>query len=321
MQQNLLRRKLGRTLRENQLRNRRTVDDGVSTPKKKDNSVAARKAYSRHDNLIEPDDAADDISSEQLEETKTRFYTTQVEISTESAESIERQTRQQSGSTLWKKERMKRITASSVGAVSKMRKTTKRSGKVKELLYSTFKGNQATMYGTLMEDVTNRDYIQRQHDNGHPGLSTEPSGLVINPDTPWLGASPDGRVMDPGATYSQGIVEFKNPFASKDLTIEEASKNKTFCLEKKEKIGQVTYSLKQKHNYFYQVQCQMHCCDVNWCDFVVRTEKSLHVERIQRDKKWWEHQVPKLKEFYFRALLPELACPRHGKGGIREPTH
>ena len=29
--------------------------------------------------------------------------------------------------------------------------------------------------------------------------------------------------------------------------------------------------------------------------------------------------MEKLCEFYFSALLPELACPRQGKGGIREP--
>ena len=49
------------------------------------------------------------------------------------------------------------------------------------------------------------------------------------------------------------------------------------------------------------------------------TEKDRHVERISRDKKWWDEQLPKLETFYFKALLPELAHPRYTSGGIREP--
>ncbi len=35
----------------------------------------------------------------------------------------------------------------------------------------------------------------------------------------------------------------------------------------------------------------------------------------------FEEQLDKLKYFYFESLLPELACPRHCKGGLREPKH
>ena len=172
-----------------------------------------------------------------------------------------------------------------------------------------------TMYGTLMEDTARQEYISHQQRSGHPGLITEDSGLVISMDNPWMAASPDGRVQDPTATNPEGLVEFKNPFTMKDLTIGEACTKKTFCLEQK-KADRVTYSLKQTHNYYYQVQCQMYCCDVAWCDFVVRTEKDLNIERINRDKKWFQEKLPKLKQFYFDALLPS---PRQGKGGIREP--
>ena len=90
------------------------------------------------------------------------------------------------------------------------------------------------------------------------------------------------------------------------------------------KIGdKLTFQPKRQHDYYYQVQCQLYCCDLEWCDFVVRTEKELHVERIYRDRKWWASQLEKLREFYFNSLLPELACPRKGKGGdqINIPSH
>lgn len=28
--------------------------------------------------------------------------------------------------------------------------------------------------------------------------------------------------------------------------------------------------------YYYQIQCQMYCCGVEWCDFVVWTNKEIH---------------------------------------------
>lgn len=38
-----------------------------------------------------------------------------------------------------------------------------------------------------------------------------PCGLVIHPDAPWLGASPDGLVFDPCAELPFGLVEIKCP--------------------------------------------------------------------------------------------------------------
>ena len=51
---------------------------------------------------------------------------------------------------------------------------------------------------------------------------------------------------------------------------------------------------------------------------VVHTE-DIYVEHVNRDIKWWEEQLIKFQIFYFKALLPELAHPRYGSGGIREP--
>lgn len=286
-----------------------------------DNSFAARKAYSRHDNDIEPDEITDDVSSEYLNELKNTFYVTQVAVTVEQANKTEQEIQEQSGSDLWIKEQTKRITASRVGGILKMKKTTKRSRKVEEILYSKFKGNQATLYGTNMEDTARQLYVRYQNQQDHVGLETHRVGLVISVDNPWLAASPDDKVYDPNTTPSLGVAEYKNPYSARDLTLQEAcDKIKTFCLERQQDNGRVMYKLKRRHDYYYQIQCQMYCCGVEWCNFVVRTNKDLHVERIPRDPDWWRQQLPRLKDFYFDALLPKLACPRRGKCGIREPT-
>lgn len=172
----------------------------------------------------------------------------------------------------------------------------------------------------VMESVAEKEYVAQQNAHGHPGLKTERIGLVIPVGTPYVAASPDARVQDPRYSPLDGLAEFKNPYASRNLTIDEACVSKTLkFLQKQERNGEVSYSLNKRHDYYFQVQCQMFCEEREWCDFVVRTEKDIFVERIPFDKKWWEEKLPKLKEFYFKHLLPELAHPRHEQGGIREP--
>jgi hypothetical protein len=102
--------------------------------------------------------------------------------------------------------------------------------------------------------------------------------------------------------------------------LQEASKcRKNFCLSV-DINGEL--KLKKKHVFFYQVQGQMQAYDRKWCDFLVRRTNpyDLHVERIVRDDQLWGNEMlPKLTNFYFGALLPELSVPRKGKyPGIRK---
>ena len=114
---------------------KRTVTDKakeqqLSKYSRTDNTVAARKAYSRHDEGIVPDDVSDDVSPEFLDEMKTSYYQTNVVVMNEEVKKIERCTQKQAGSEQWICEWRKRLTASRVGGVAKMRKSTKRSKKV-----------------------------------------------------------------------------------------------------------------------------------------------------------------------------------------------
>ena len=53
---------------------------------------------------------------------KTSFFNTRVTVTKEKSDDIERDTRQQRDSELWMIERTKRITASRVGGIAKMKK-------------------------------------------------------------------------------------------------------------------------------------------------------------------------------------------------------
>ena len=49
-------------------------------------------------------------------------------------------------------------------------------------------------WGKDNEDRAQSAYKQEWHERGHSSLEVTMSGLVINPEYSWLGASPDGVV-------------------------------------------------------------------------------------------------------------------------------
>ena len=90
-----------------------------------DDTAAARSAYSRHDNGITPEEVVDDVTLEHLEQLKTSFYRTQVVVTKDEAMEIEAHTRDQADNMQWLVERRKRLTASKVGGISKIKKKHK----------------------------------------------------------------------------------------------------------------------------------------------------------------------------------------------------
>ena len=103
-----------------------------------------------------------------------------------------------------------------------MKSVTKKSKKVESLLYSKFHGNRATMYGIEKEMEARNDYVKYQQTNGHPCLKTECVGLVVSTKNPWLAASPDDEVYDSSAKSPLGLVEYKNPYSARNMTLTQA---------------------------------------------------------------------------------------------------
>lgn len=147
---------------------------------------------------------------------------------------------------------------------------TKRSNKVRELLYSTFKGNRATRYGSTMEGTAKQQYITYQRQNNHPDCTVTDCGFFISENNNWLAATPDGIAHNPSHSDYSGLIEIKNPFAVKDQTVAEVCTSSSFCLEIDKNSNKP--QLKRRHDYYFQVQCQLYCTDKGWCDFVLRTK-------------------------------------------------
>ena len=97
-----------------------------------------------------------------------------------------------------------------------------------------------------------------------------------------------------------GAVEVKCPSSKADLTILEACEDKTFYL----KLVDNKPSLKKTHVYYFQCQGVMVICQLSYLDFVVFTQKDLHVERIYFDEQDWKsNMLPQLTSFYFDYLM------------------
>ncbi len=159
-----------------------------------DDTTAARSACNRYDGGISLEQVDDDIPRDQLVQIKTSFYESQVVITEERSKKIETGTRDQAESEQWMVERRKRLTASKVGSIVKMRKTTKWSNKVQNLLYSSFRGNE-DRYGMTNEEKARQAYITYLQSND-PDLNVDKCGLFVSLSDPWLAPSPDGIIYD-----------------------------------------------------------------------------------------------------------------------------
>ena len=151
-----------------------------------------------------------DISNEQ------QASLDKLKVTLEEAHQLEHSTQQQSSSVKWQTSRIGRVTASRFGDVL-LRQSAPSAAFVKSFLerkeYSSLPVQ--LKHGRENEVKARNAYISST------GLMVRLCGLVVNPTLPWLGASPDGLVLDPLET-SFGILEIKCPYTYRLSTVEEA---------------------------------------------------------------------------------------------------
>ena len=96
----------------------------------------------------------------------------------------------------------------------------------------------------------------------HQDFKVNDNGFIINPQWPFLGATPDGSVSC--ACCGMGVVEIKCPYCHRGETVETASQDKKFCLIKN---SDGKLALDHTHAYYYQIQTQLFVANVEYCDF------------------------------------------------------
>ncbi|KAK7499783.1 hypothetical protein BaRGS_00008874 [Batillaria attramentaria] len=126
----------------------------------------------------------------------------------------------------------------------------------------------------LHEGTARRAYMKAAQQE-HEGLTVEKSGLIVNPDFPFVGASPDGIVSCACCGARSVCLEIKCPFKHKSVTIREACSDKHFCLEV-----------------------------IDTC-----------IIRIDADEAFWSQCLEKASVFFEKVCLPELVGRHFTCGG------
>ena len=230
-----------------------------------------------------------------------------VEVTEEMALAVEKETRLQSNSKLWFKYRAGRVTASRMKAACHTDPANPSQSLVKTICYPElfcFSSKQ-TAWGCRHEKSARDSYVKKVKEE-HTNLTVHDSGLLINPNWPFIGASPDGIVSC--ACCGKGTLEIKCPYCHRGDSIESAaSEDSKFCLQA---ASDGTLHLIHSHAYYYQVQTQLFVSNLDYCDFCVCTfadgEADLHIERIHKDQPFWDICVTKVNVFTRTCTLPEL---------------
>lgn len=157
----------------------------------------------------------------------------------------------QQGTQEWLDARKGKLTASQLGGLLGWSFINVKQAYGRATGDEPFCGNAATEYGNANEDLAIAMY---SHRTGNPVTRT---GLHVHDEFDWLAASPDGLVGD------TGMVEVKCPFyRRKDGT----------RVHKKVPIY-----------YWLQMNCQMECCNRDWCDFISWHPDEMAIFRVYRN--------------------------------------
>ncbi|XP_073953228.1 LOW QUALITY PROTEIN: uncharacterized protein [Choristoneura fumiferana] len=240
-----------------------------------------------------------DMTPEQYETAKDLFLQNLKDL-VEKRHEVERDTILQAESTLWLELRRSLLTASSFSKVCKRRPNTNSAPLVKSLVYSYSLGNVAAVkYGKTNETVAIKQ-LEKQE-----GVNVQKCGLFIDSEHFFLGASPDGL-------FEEGIVEIKCPYSARNTTPDPEQA----IIDKKIKFWKTDGTVNTNHDWYYQIQGQLHISQKNVCLFAVWTGAEFRLKsiKINKDDQFWTNNMePKLIRFYQNCLLPELVDGRKSR--------
>lgn len=218
-------------------------------------------------------------------------------------EAIEKATRDQSINPVWHEQRKGRITASKFYKVctrteTAFKKSIDANCLVKDIMGLTKKVSTIGMkHGLATEPHAKRKLVEIVKSLKHKQVVVQDTGLIINPKYPHLGASPDMIVSC--SCHGKFVVEIKCPEKIKDTKPSVANLDYLTCDDK-------TVRLKQRHDYYFQIQGQMGITGVEQAIFFVFTHHGHYVEMIEFDSALWEQMLYKFNYFWYKYVAPHI---------------
>lgn len=215
---------------------------------------------------------------------------------------IERDTVLQAESALWVELRRCILTASKFSKICKRRANQNSAPLVKSILYSYDLSHVPSVKHGIENEAKALEQLGMQEN-----IEIRKCGLFIDEDHCFLGASPDG-------VCEEGLIEIKCPSSAYNMDPDDAIAEKKIKCFKRNRSGELV--MNEKHDWFYQVQGQLHIAKKNICLFAVWTGPHyiMKVVRVQRDDNYWTTEMlPKLTRFYYECLLPEIVDSRKAR--------
>ena len=252
-----------------------------------------------------------DVTDSVLQEAYTAAFKS-IKITETQAMNLAESTKEQAESDIWMEHRKGRITASKMHSVIKCKRKQYPLSIVKSIMqYHNNINIPALQWGRNNEDVARRQYVSMMEQT-HIIFLMSQSGLIVAPNMPFLGATPDGFAHCD--CCGDRLIEIKCPYSVRDKSpvSDEALERSRYCLKKKNNV----ISLKRSHEYFTQVQGQLLVCRKKKCDFICWTPKGMHVETILEYKTLQCEIASSCKDFFMTFILPELLTHRLQDHGI-----
>lgn len=220
-------------------------------------------------------------------------------LTADTARELEFNTRLQSRCSLWKEYRRFRITASVFQRIC-VRKMPWSDVSLNNLLRPKDIGHAAPItYGILNEPRAVERYEEVIDLLGYQP-QTHASGLLVPPQSPWIGATPDRFVFCTLEDTPFGVLDVKCPWTKRSTTLSSALADPCFYIE----MVDGKPHLKKSSSAYYQVMGQMYCAGLSWAHFVVFSSSWLIITKVKFDQAFWDETKLKLDRFYFDVALP-----------------
>lgn len=217
---------------------------------------------------------------------------------------LELATRGQSENTIWQEQRVGRISSSTAHQVftkvKTLQGTSSRSRDVSSLL-KTILGESgpsphipAIKYGRVLEPRAREEYQKALRKAGHKDVNVKECGMFVLTGKAYISASPDGVVQC--SCCGRGVVEIKCPLKSAHCHPADASL--VYMQVQNMKDSQPQLTLSKTHQYYTQIQTQLAVTNKEWCDFFVYSHHGYIIDRVVRNRVFWQ-QVEAAVDFFF----------------------
>jgi len=94
--------------------------------------------------------------------------------------------------------------------------------------------------------------------------------------SPFLAASPEGKVIDHRCSQTFGLLEIKCLYSKFYVGPSAARTDESFFAEN----ANGKPRLRRGHHYYFQIQGQLGITGESWCHFITCTSKGVSIERI-----------------------------------------